>query len=246
MTGSRKPDAIASVREGYDRWSVIYDHDVNPLTALEGPVVRRLCGVVDRVHALDLGCGTGRHTEWLASDGAVVTALDFSPGMLDAARKKVGSADVRFQTHDLHDPLPVADGSHDLVVSGLVVEHLGDLQAFFREIRRVLRSEGRAVISAMHPAMFLRGSQARFTDGESGEVIAPGSLPHSTAEIVGAALRARLSLVEIEEHAPDASFARRFPRCEKYVDYPMLLVVAFRAATRCGTTPRCQTTIPFA
>ncbi|MBX3362555.1 MAG: methyltransferase domain-containing protein [Phycisphaeraceae bacterium] len=39
------------------------------------------------MHALDLGCGTGRHALWLAAEGATVTALDFSDGMLDQARK---------------------------------------------------------------------------------------------------------------------------------------------------------------
>ncbi|NOZ41452.1 MAG: hypothetical protein GXP24_14685 [Planctomycetes bacterium] len=33
------------------------------------------------------------------------------------------------------------------------------MQAFFSETHRVLKPNGRAIVSAMHPAMFLRGSQ---------------------------------------------------------------------------------------
>ena len=67
------------------------------------------------------------------------------------------------------------------MVSGLVLEHLDHLDDFFREARRVLRPDGLAFISAMHPAMFLRGTQAQFTDPESGERVRPGSRPTSSA-----------------------------------------------------------------
>ena len=227
--GSFEPPCPGSVRAGYDRWALVYDHDANPLPALEEPVVREAVGDVRGFSVLDLGCGTGRHAVSLAAAGAAVTALDFSEGMLAAARRKPGAASVRFLVHDLHDPLPFAGAAFDLVVSGLVLEHLGDLGAFFAEGRRVLRPGGRAVVSAMHPAMFLRGSQARFTDPASGEVIQPGSIPHRIGDFVMAALRARFRLDDLTEHAPDADFAVRYPRAEKYVGWPMLVVLRLGA-----------------
>ena len=224
----REGDLAASVRAGYDRWAEVYDHDANPLPALEGTQVRKALGDVSGLSALDLGCGTGRHTAWLASSGARVTAIDFSPGMLEQARQKIAGGDVRFLVHDLHEPLPLESGTFDVVVSGLVLEHLRDLERFFSETRRVLRSGGRAVVSAMHPAMFLRGSQARFTDPESGEVVMPGSLPHQIGNFVMSALRAGLALENLGEHAPDADFAARFPRAEKYIGWPMLTLLQLR------------------
>ena len=80
---------------------------------------------------------------------------------------------------------------------------------------RVLRSQGRAVVSAMHPAMFLRGSQARFTDPDSGDIVESGSLNHQTADIVNAALHSGFQLCHLGEHAPDEEFAARFPHAEK-------------------------------
>ena len=218
-------DVLATVRHGYDRWAVVYDHDANPLPALEEPVVRQAIGDPAGLNALDLGCGTGRHALWLATAGAKVTALDFSEGMLDEARRKRGAEQVRFVRHDIHTALPFEDGEFDLVVSGLVLEHLRELGAFFTEVKRVLKSGGRAVVSAMHPAMFLRGSQARFTDPTTGELIQPGSVPHSISEFVMAAIRAELQLVRLEEHSPDLEFAARYPRAEKYVGWPMLVVM---------------------
>ncbi len=221
---------LSDVRPRYDRWSAVYDHDCNPLMALEESAVRRLVADVRGLAAVDLGCGTGRHALWLASQGAQVTALDFSAGMLAEARRKPGADDVQFVEHDLHQPMPLADGSFDLVVSGLVLEHLGDLATFFGEARRVLRAGGRAVVSAMHPAMFLRNSQARFTDPTSGEVISPGSVNHSLSEMVMAAIRSGFRLIELSEHAPDATFAAKFPRAEKYVGWPMLVVLVLAVA----------------
>ena len=218
-------DPLTGVRDGYDRWAKVYDHDANPLPALEEAHVREALGDVGGRDVLDLGCGTGRHAAWLAEAGARVTAVDFSAGMLEKARERVPAGDVRFISHDLHDPLPFGDASFDAVVSGLVLEHLRDLDVFFAEAHRVLRPAGRAVVSAMHPAMFLRGSQARFTDPDSGERVQPGSLPHRLGDFVMAALDAGFSLRGIGEYAPDADFAKGYPRAERYVGWPMLVVL---------------------
>jgi ubiquinone/menaquinone biosynthesis C-methylase UbiE len=214
-----------SVQSGYDRWAAVYDHDANPLVNLEEPVVRDRIGHVGGLTVLDLGCGTGRHAIWLAAHGAKVTAVDFSEGMLAAARQKPGAEAVQFLAHDLHRPLPFPFESFDLVLSGLVLEHLQELGPFFSEVRRVLRTSGRAVVSAMHPAMFLRDAQAQFRDPESREKIRPGSVPHSVSDFVMAALQSGFHIRQLIERAPDAEFASRFPRAEKYVGWPMLVVM---------------------
>jgi len=158
-----------------------------------------------------------------------VTAVDFSEGMLDEARRKAGADRVRFLAHDLHEPLPLPAGSFDRVVSGLVLEHLRELDFFFAEARRMLRPGGRAVFSAMHPAMFLKGTQARFTDPETGEKVQPGSFAHSIGAFVMAAVRAGFRPEAIAERAPDSEFAKRYPRAEEYVGWPMLVVLRLRA-----------------
>lgn len=228
MSDPSPPDPLPYVREGYDRWARVYDHDANPLIGLEDPAVREAAGDVRGLAVLDLGCGTGRHALWMAAAGAGVTAVDFSEGMLAEARRKPGSERVRFLACDLRRRLPFADGAFDLVVSGLVLEHIPDLDGFFGEARRVLRSGGRAVISAMHPAMFLRGAQARFTDPESGEIVRPGSVPHQVEDFVAAARRAGFGVDSVAESASDAAFAVRYPRAERYVGWPMLVVMRLR------------------
>jgi ubiquinone/menaquinone biosynthesis C-methylase UbiE len=229
------PD-FATIQSGYDRWAAIYDHDGNPLQALEGPIVRAAIGDARGLAVLDLGCGTGRHSLWLAEASATVTAVDFSEGMLAAARGKPGADRIQFVTHDLHQPLPFSAASFDLVVSGLVLEHLGDLGEFFEEARRVVRDGGRAVISAMHPAMFLRGTMAQFHDPASGDVVRPGSYSHSISEFVMAAIHAGFRIDDVKEYAVDADLAARAPRAEKYLGWPMLVVLCL---TRAGNSSAC-------
>lgn len=223
-TEIRSPEST-EIRSGYDRWSSVYDDDANPLPALEEPIVHEQLGSVRGLTVLDLGCGTGRHALWLASAGAIVTAVDFSEGMLARARRKPGADAVRFVVHDIQNRLPFEDGFFDRVVSGLVLEHIEDLHHFFSEVRRVLRPGGRALLTTMHPAMFLRGSQARFTDPDSGEIVQPGSYPHQISDFVMAGLRNNLTLLHLGEHSPDAEFASHYPRGEKYIGWPMLLVL---------------------
>jgi malonyl-CoA O-methyltransferase len=200
---------------------------------MEEPHVRKAIGEVRGQAVLDLGCGTGRHAIWLAAAGASVTAVDFSEGMLREARRKAGASAIHFVGHDLHHPLPFSDGAFDVVVSGLVLEHIHDLRAFFRETHRVVRIGGRTVMSAMHPAMFLRGSQARFTDASSGEVVQPGSVRHQLGEITMAGLEAGFHIDAIHEYSPDGQFAEQFPRAEKYVDWPMLVVFELHVPGQC-------------
>lgn len=223
-------DSLSQVQAGYDGWAVVYDHDANPLIALEALLIRSTLGNVKGLAILDMGCGTGRHTLWLAEQGAHVTAIDFSAGMLAEARQKPFAKQVQFLQHDLHEPLPFGEAQFDAVVSGLVLEHIRDLDVFFSEARRVLKPSGRAVISAMHPAMFLRGSQARYTDPDSGEIIHVGSICHSISEFVMAAIRTGFQIENVNEYAPDATFAELYPRAAKYIDWPMLVLLALRSA----------------
>ena len=178
-----------------------------------------------------MGCGTGRHTLWLAQAGAEVTGIDFSEAMLAKAHEKAKGYSIDLIVHDLHQRLPFEAGQFDMIVSGLVLEHIADLAHYFSEVARVLANSGRAIISAMHPAMFLRDSQAQFVDPYSGEQIRPGSLPHQLSDMVMGAASSSLELVHFSEYSGDAQLAAHFPRSEKYAGWPMLALFQFRAVT---------------
>lgn len=106
---------------------------------------RRTCdllGVSPGERAADLCCGTGDLALELASRGAHVVAVDFSPQMLHLARHKGVS---RLAEADCLS-LPFPDAGFDLVTVAFGVRNLANLESGLREIRRVLRPGGRAGI----------------------------------------------------------------------------------------------------
>ena len=107
----------------------------------------------DRV--LDLACGSGDLAAEASAAGARVVALDFSAGMLRAARaRRLGCGLVRGDALAL--PLPTA--TLDAVVSGFALRNFVDIGAAFAEAARVLRAGGRlALLEVDRPASaFLR------------------------------------------------------------------------------------------
>jgi ubiquinone/menaquinone biosynthesis C-methylase UbiE len=154
-------------------------------------------------------------------------AIDFSPGMLERARAKAATvnAEVTFQQHDLAQPLPFADQTFDRVICGLVIDHIADLDGLFCEMRRICRPTGFVVVSVMHPAMMLRGVQARFVDPTTGRETRPASQPNQISNYVMAASRAGLRFDHLSEHAVDEALAARLERARRYIGWPMLLMM---------------------
>ena len=214
-------------RDGYDLWAPTYDTMGNWLLALEEPEFDRALGPVSGLDILDVGAGTGRHAIRLAAQGAHVTAIDFSEEMLARARAKPDAARVRFLIHDVTRPLPFADRSFDRVLSALVLEHIpvAGLRAFFGELGRVARHDGRIVVTAMHPAMFVKGISANFRD-EADVQVRPRSYTATISDYVMGALAAGLNIVALSEHEVDESFTERFPRASKLLGWPALIVMS--------------------
>src|ERR1043166_1121096 len=203
---------VVETRTGYNRWAEFYDGEDNPLVLLEEQHIQNLIGDVSGLSVADIGCGTGRHSVRLAAAGAKVTAVDFSEAMLNCARAKPGAQPVKFLCHDLTEQLPLDSASFDRVFCFLVLDHIPDPVKFFAELRRICHPDGSAVLSVMHPAMSLRGVQARFIEPASGRRISPASHSHQTSDYLMAAVRAGLRLEPVSEHAADGGLAARSPR----------------------------------
>ncbi len=94
-----------------------------------------------RPRILDVGCGTGANLKMLAQFGQV-EGVDLSEEALTFCRAR-GFINVR---HGAVEQLPYEDSAFDLVTALDVIEHLDDDVAGLREMRRVLRPGGRALL----------------------------------------------------------------------------------------------------
>lgn len=103
---------------------------------------------------LDVAAGTGALTLAAAAAGASVTAIDFAEGMLDILREKLARAgvdDVEVRQMD-GQALEFGDGEFDAVGSGFGLVFFPDPPRGVREMRRVLTSGGRAIVTSTgHP-----------------------------------------------------------------------------------------------
>jgi SAM-dependent methyltransferase len=115
------------------------------------PAVLGLLGDVDGRRVLDVGCGSGLYAAELAQRGADVVGFDNSAKLVQHARRRAGSrADLR--VHDVREPLDwLGDETVDRAVMALVLHHLDDPAPALREVHRVLKPEGRLVVSTVHP-----------------------------------------------------------------------------------------------
>lgn len=191
------------VRDSYTNWSTTYDTDTNPTRDLDQEATRTILGNLRPANILELGCGTGKNTAFLAQIGEHVQALDFSEGMLERARAKISAPNVNFTVADLTQPWPCADRSVDLVVANLVLEHIADLGFIFGEARRCLVAGGRLFISELHPSRQYQGLQANFSRPE-GQVVIPAFL-HHISDYLDAGAAHGLALQSLREwwHTPD-------------------------------------------
>lgn len=98
---------------------------------------------------VDLGCGTGNASELLAPCVAKVLAVDQSPVMLEAARRRLADfSNVEFLEGSLPS-LPLADSSADASVCLLVLHHLADPSPAAAEIARILKPGGTVLLVDM-------------------------------------------------------------------------------------------------
>lgn len=201
-----------SIAQAYDRWSHSYDTDHNTTRDLDGVVLRAAGLPVQGADILEIGCGTGKNTQWLAKHATSLLAIDFSPGMMQKARERVSGNHVRFVQHDVREAWPVPGASVDVVVGNLVLEHVEQLAPVFREAARVLRVGGALYVCELHPFRQWKGGQAHFADAHSGDVVHVPAFVHTVGEFVNGGIAAGLVLTGLGEHVELGADAASLPR----------------------------------
>jgi ubiquinone/menaquinone biosynthesis C-methylase UbiE len=234
-----EPANKSEIANAYDDWAETYDSVPNRTRDLAGQVLRQTDLNLNGRAVVEVGCGTGRNTEWLVRSETVVSdaagpmndaagptsivALDFSAEMLARARLRVSDPRVRFIQHDIHESWPLADASADVVIAMLILEHVEHLEPFFAEAARILTAKGELFICELHPTRQYLGGQARFIDHKTGEYTCIAAFLHDVSDYLNAGWAAGLNPIHLGEWRDEN---------ERRTDQPRILSLLFRLPYR--------------
>ncbi|MEN7551780.1 class I SAM-dependent methyltransferase [Rapidithrix thailandica] len=196
-------------RQAYNLWASQYDSNKNKTRDLEGTALRKTLPNVTFKNCLEIGCGTGKNTEWLIKKAEQITAIDLSDEMLAKAREKVTSEKVRFYQADITKEWTFVTEAYDLVGFSLVLEHIADLNPIFQQVAQVLTPGGYVYIGELHPFKQYLGSKARFDTSEGRQEVP--CFTHAVSEFVQVAKNNGLTLMDLNEYF-DKEGKKEIPR----------------------------------
>jgi malonyl-CoA O-methyltransferase len=211
----------------YALWADTYPpYAHNALMALEQRTVLSLLPNLAGRTVIDAGCGSGRYLQELRKLGAAPVGLDLSEPMLAKARaitSRVARANLC--------ALPIESASVDVIVCGLALGDVPNLEMAMNEMARVLRAGGCVVYSVVHPtggsAGWLRTFEAQ------GRVMSIDGYWHTAEEHRQACAAAGLTITAWEE-----------PGLAEWVKDPVVLVARASKRRRTPVEPplnRCRT-----
>lgn len=161
---NEKPVALESYNDFAEQYARV--NETNAYNAYyERPGILSLLPELAGKRVLDAGCGPGLHAAWMIERGALVTAVDASPQMIDIVQRRLGERVVT-HTADLGRPLNFLDDTtFDVVLSSLTLHYIRDLSVPIGEFSRILRPGGQFIFSTHHPVVeyYLRHPANYFT-----------------------------------------------------------------------------------
>ena len=181
----------------YDAWAYQYDSNINPTRDLDKAITKKSLSNLNFSNVLELGCGSGKNTEWLITRANKLVGLDFSASMLNLARNKITSKKVTFINADLNEKWPVNNNSFDLITINLTLEHIEILDHIFNSMFMKLTKGGKCFVCELHPKKQLAGSKARFE--ENGTEIVLDVFQHSEQDYIQSAEKAGFNLLAKED-----------------------------------------------
>ena len=182
-------------QDAYNNWAQTYDTVINKTRDLEGEAVRSVLKNRKVGHILEIGCGTGKNTLWLAEKCTQLTATDFSQKMLQVAQQKISDSKISFIEADITKPWPF--DPVDLITCSLVLEHIENLAFIFSQAAAKLASGGQFYICELHPYKQLQGSRAKFE--QDGNLLHLEYFIHHISDYLSAAANAGFICNDLQE-----------------------------------------------
>lgn len=149
-----------NTQSAYNNWAPTYDAVENKTRDLELIAGKQVLANVDFSKVLELGCGTGKNTIWLAEKAKKISAVDFSEEMMNVARQKISAKNIKFQQADITKPWSFKKST--LITCSLILEHIENIDFIFEQAAQTLKKKGCFYICELHPYKQLEGSRAKF------------------------------------------------------------------------------------
>ena len=186
-----------SIEKAYNTWSEQYDTNKNRTRDLDQKATIATLSRYTFTNVLELGCGTGKNTQWLITKAQQIIGVDFSQGMLDIAAQKINNSKVQFQKADLNQTWDLPDNWADLITISLTLEHIHNLNHIFSEAVSKLKKGGYLFISELHPFKQYLGSKARYETADGTQELE--EYVHHITEYLQCAQETGFKLVELKE-----------------------------------------------
>ncbi|MBL4649790.1 MAG: class I SAM-dependent methyltransferase [Aureispira sp.] len=188
-------------QKAYNAWAAIYDNNLNKTRDLDGMITPKILSNYSFKNVLEIGCGTGKNTLWLAEQAKEIWAMDFSKGMLAKLKAKLGNYPLNLHEVDIQEPWPIEAKQVDLAITNLVLEHLQDLNFIFEEAARVLQAKGLFFVSELHPIKQYLGSKAQFE--QEGQTHFLDCFVHHISDYLESAAAAGFECIDLQEWFDD-------------------------------------------
>lgn len=185
------------IEKSYNSWAEQYDTNENKTRDLDRKVTIETLSKYDFKNVLELGCGTGKNTEWLITKAKFIIGLDFSEEMLNKARNKIKTDKVRFQRADLTKTWEIDNNFANLITCNLTLEHIKDLDFIFNQAYQKLKTNGKFFISELHPVKQYSGSKARYETANGIEELEV--YVHHLSDYLSSAKKNGFKLIDINE-----------------------------------------------
>lgn len=118
---------------------------------------------------LDIASGSGYGTKMISSSAKKVYGVDVNEVAVNYARKHFGAKNIEYKVGD-GERIPLPDDSVDVVTTFETIEHIKDYGKFVKEIKRVLKSDGLAIVSTPNDLEFAEGNHFHLHEFEHDEL----------------------------------------------------------------------------
>ncbi len=186
-----------NTKQAYNLWSKQYDTNENKTRDVEAEALKETLDKFNFNSCLEIGCGTGKNTEWLLEKADHITAVDLSEEMIAKAKKKINSDKVKFLLADITKDWDFTPDKFELISFSLVLEHIEKLDHIFREASGLLQPGGLIYIGELHPYKQYLGTKARFETEEGLQIL--DCYNHNISDFISSARKYGFDLMELNE-----------------------------------------------